>query len=122
MEVCVPVSLCCYESLSNLGRKEFLWLALPGYSPSVTEFRAVTETEATEECCSLAHSLMSCPDPFINTACLLRNGSAHRGLGSPTSKKIILTEVAMTPSDLRSPSVETLSVDFSCVKLTSDTN
>lgn len=88
----------------------------------ISEFRAVTETEATEECCSLAHSLMPCPAPFINTARLLRDGSAHRGLGSPTSTKIILTDVAMTPSDLRNPPVETPSVDFSCVKLTSDTN
>lgn len=59
------ISLCCYDSLSNLGRKEFLWLTLPSSRLSVAELRAGIEAEATEDCCSLAHPLMSCSAPFI---------------------------------------------------------
>lgn len=46
------LSITVIDTMSNLGKKEFIFLA--GYSLSPQEAKARTKAEAMEECCSLA--------------------------------------------------------------------
>lgn len=76
----LPVVVINTTSQSNLGRKGFIWLTLPGNSPPMKSGQE-PGAEATEDCCFLAWSLVYAGFLIPAQTHLPRDGSTNSGLG-----------------------------------------